>query len=193
MQRINSNLYPKDGYFFRESDDSVHRAKNWREVIAKVTEYRKLKGLAPGKVLQEVMAQACQRNPRLCHEEPAANRPKPPVPLKARVLQWLSGLNKHTDSGPINQVAPDAAKVRADVCAACPANKALGVNSCAACKQAVEGYRVNIFRGKVRFDGRLGGCTILGTDLASFVNLDQDRIDNEALPAHCWTKIVRPT
>lgn len=193
MQRINSNLYPKDGYFFKESDSSIHRAKNWREVIAKVTEYRKLKGLTPGKVLQEVMAQACQRNPRLCHEEAPANRPKPPTPLKARVLRWLYELSKHQEQGPINTVSAEEAKQRADVCAACPKNNGLGVNSCAACKQAVEGYRANIFRGKLHFDGRLGGCAVLGVDLASFVWLDQERIDNDALPAHCWKKIMRPT
>lgn len=193
MQRINSNLYPKDGYFFRESDGSLHRGKNWREVIAKVTEYRKLKGLVPGKVLQEVMAQACQRNPKLCYEEPAADRPKIPVSLKARVLRWLYEMVQHKTRGPINLVSAEAAKARADVCAVCANSQALGVNSCAACKQTVKAHREAIFQGKVQFDARLGGCKVLGTDLASFVCLDQERIDNEALPAHCWTKIVRPT
>jgi hypothetical protein len=152
-----------------------------------------MKGLLPGKVVQEVMAQACQRNPRLCHEEHDPTRPKPPVPLKSRVLRWLYDMVQRKAQQPINLVAGEVVRQRAEVCAVCPRNKALGVNSCAACKQTVKAHREAIFEGKVQFDGRLGGCEVLGTDLASFVSLDQDRIDNEALPAHCWTKIMRPT
>lgn len=192
MKRINSNLYPKDGYFFRDSDGSIHRAKNWREVVAKVTEYRKLKNLNPGDVLKEVMAQACQRNPNICHEEPTTPQPRPPVPLKALVIRWLFQLAQHKEKGPINLVKLEEARSRADVCSQCPANQLLGVNSCSACKQTVEAHRKTIFGGRAKIDSRLGGCSILNVDLGSFVWLDQPRIDNQALPAHCWSKITKP-
>jgi hypothetical protein len=191
VKKINPNLYPKDGYFFKESDGSLHRGKNWREVVAKVTEYRKLKGLTPGSVVREVMAQACQRNPNLCHEETTEPRPRTPVPLKALVLRWMFKLAQGKTPGSISLVKPEDARNRADVCAGCPFNQALGVNSCSACKQSMDAHRKIIFEGRAKFDGRLGGCKALAVDLGSFVWLDYPRVDNEALPAHCWSKITR--
>lgn len=191
MKTMNPNLYPKEGYYFRESDGSIHRAKNWRGVIAKVSTYRKLRGLPVGEIASEVMEQACKRSPNLCYASGNAPAVRPAVPLKAKVLQWLYGVLAHKDKGlPINLVNREEAAERAGVCARCPLNTPLGTNTCSACREAVANYRKQILDGKRSFDSRLGGCSALATDLGLAVHLDQDRVDNQALPTHCWFRIA---
>jgi hypothetical protein len=188
MLRINVNLYPKDGYFFKDQDHTTLRGANWSEVVRKVVEYRKRAGLPPGKPAEEVMAQACQRNPSYCHE---TNRvvPPPRVTAKALALQWLFGISK-TPKAELEFVTPDEAKSRAGICATCPKNSSLGVSACSSCKQAFSEYRKNILGDSRIRDGRLGGCAVLGADLTTATHLDEVRIDNGDLPQNCWRKKV---
>lgn len=188
MRRINVNLYPKDGYFFIEADQSRHRAASWRAVIKRVTEYRQRQGLPVGNVEVEVMEQACSRNPSLCVQDNAAPAPKPQVTLKHRVIQWLSAISRIADRGPLSFVREKESTARASICAKCPKNTALGVKSCSTCKQALAEYRKNLIGGARVRDARLGGCDVLGADLVTAVHLDEIRVDNPALPANCWRK-----
>jgi hypothetical protein len=103
------NLYPKDGYFFKEQDGTNLRAGNWPLVIRKVVDYRRQARLAPGDPVTEVIAQACQRNPSYCYESNRAAVPAPRVTLKATVLKWrrcqktnsVSFRQPNLNSGPI--------------------------------------------------------------------------------------------
>ena len=188
--RINVNLYPKDGYFFRDSDGTPIRAGNWRAVIKKVIEYRERAGRPVGDVESEVIAQACQRNPQICRETIRVNIANRPVSLKSTVLQWLTGVKKIKErDGKVATVPLAEEKIRADVCAKCPLNTPLGVNSCSSCKRTLIEFRKFIF-GDGRADGRLGGCSVLGVDLPTAARLDEIRVDNPQLPAHCWRKKI---
>lgn len=188
MLRINVNLYPKDGYFFKEQDNTILRAANWSLVVKKVIDYRKRAGLDAGNPGEEVMAQACQRNPNYCYEQ---NRtvPAPQVTAKARALQWLFGISQLAKDS-LEFVKPEEAKARSAICAACPKNSSLGVSACSSCKQAFNEYRKNLLGGARIRDGRLGGCAVLGSDLTTAVHLDEVRVDNSELPANCWRKKI---
>ncbi len=184
--RINLNLFPKDGYFFKEQDGTNLRGKNWTDVIQKVTNYRLRLNLDTSNVQQEVMTQACSRSPAYCYEQ-TKTQIQSRVSVKAKALKWLSGILK-LPKDERDYVAADEAKTRAGICAACPHNASLGVSSCSSCKQAFTTYRKEILGGARNHDSRLGGCSILGIDLITAAHLDEVRIDAADLPAHCWKK-----
>lgn len=191
MRIINLNLFPAGGFFFRDADGSVHRAGSWRRVIAKVTEYRARNKMPPGKPEEEVFAQACVRQPAICggNQTQAISVVKPATPFKAKVLQWCNSLRREQEKGPLVYVSDAESKRRAAICATCPFNTPTGANDCSSCKQSFVNYRDNLIGTARPRDKRLGGCKILNSDLVTAVHLDEVRIDNSALPGHCWRKI----
>jgi len=188
MQRINVNLYPKDGYFFKEQDGVVIRGKKWTEVITKTVEYRIRAKLPAGDPAKEVIAQACTRNPSFCFQQTRVTV-APTVTLKARVIKWLNGLLK-VPKEELEYVSPVVAKERSQICATCPQNQSLGVTGCSSCKQAFTEFRKQLLGGARIRDHRLGGCAILESDLVTAVHLDEVRVDIPSLPAHCWRKKI---
>jgi hypothetical protein len=188
--RINVNLYPKDGYVFRENDGTLHRShKGWKDVIARVTSYRKVNGLPIGNPEQEVHDQACRNNPTYCSE---AN-PLPPVPttrisLKGMVISWMANLRRLSDK--VQMVPPALAKERAEVCAKCPFNVALK-EGCAPCKAFVSESRNAILKGR-SVDGRLNACEKFTADAATLVHIDEPTVEKPDLPDHCWKKRKPP-
>lgn len=188
VRRINANLYPKDGYYFKESDGAHIRAGNWRALIKTVTAYRQRQRIAIGDVESEVIAQACSRQPNICFEDRGHVVPKTRVTLKVRVLKWLNAFTQSQRKQPLAYVDAATATQRAAICAACPKNGSLGVSSCSTCKQALAEYRKMLLGAARVRDGRLGGCEILGSDLVTAAHLDEIRIDDPALPGHCWRK-----
>lgn len=188
MIRVNVNLFPKDGYFFKDSDGTILRAQNWKTVAKKVIEYRKLAKLPPGNPEVEIAEQACARQPTLCHNVTKVVPVNKALSLKSRVLKWLTQFRAlAAQEGKLEFVQDSEAKSRAETCARCPLNVPLGPSSCSACKQAVTEMRRSIL-GPRKGDGRLNGCNILGVDLPTAVHLDEIRLDNADLPAHCWRK-----
>lgn len=187
MMQINRNLYPRDGYFFLDSDGVRISGDSWAGVIRRVEGYRQRQGRAVGNVEAEVMAQACARNPGICVEENAAykvevNR----ASLKTRILMWFMQLVKRKASNELVFVSDQDARNRAYVCSRCQFNKPLP-DGCASCRQAVKESRKNIIGGRFE-DARMNACEILAEDLNTSAWLDQQAVDNGALPQHCWRK-----
>lgn len=189
MKKINRNLHPPEGYFFKDEDGVVHRDKNWTKVAIRLEAYRKRLGKPIGTPMQEVINQACARNPTLCFEEGArVALPKPPPSLKARVIMWLNGILKIHQKQKLAMVSPAEAEARGQICATCPLNTPMGVSSCSTCRQAVRTFRQELIPGRKK-DRRLEGCGVLAIDLQTAVHLDEPRVDRGDLPAHCWRKV----
>jgi hypothetical protein len=189
MKKFNSNLYPSGGYFFKDEDGVVHRAKSWEKVALKLEDYRRRQKKNPGSPLVEVMAQACSRNPSLCYEDSGRPAPpKPPTSLKQRIILWLNSMLNAHRKVKLEMVTPAEADQRAQICASCPFNTPMGVKSCSTCRQAVKVLRQELIGSRKR-DGRLEGCSLLGADLTAAVHLDEPRVPRGDLPAHCWRKI----
>lgn len=188
MNRINVNLYPKDGHFFKDRDGSLHRGKDWPEVIVRVREYRKRNKMPAGDPEQEIHDQACTRNAHLCHDEnpEVIKMEVRRTSMKGRVLKWLAGIRKSKSVRELQFVPEEEAKQRADICAACPVHTAYPAG-CGSCKLAVRESRKEIL-GRRNADERLNGCNVLGEDLGSSVHLDQVRVNDSELPAECWRK-----
>lgn len=184
MREINNNVYPKEGYFFRESDGSRQFGQTWNGVIARVIAYRKRAGLPPGNPREEVINQACQRTPILCTEDNGAREEQlKRSSLKTRVLQWMTAQRANQDK---RFVEESLARSRAAVCAKCPKNTALP-GGCASCIAAVKGLRTEII-GRRFQDGRLNACMVLGEDCNSAAHLDLQTVENGELPVECWRR-----
>lgn len=184
MKTLNPNIHPHDGYFFKESDGATLRADTWAGVIKRVILYRQRAKYEKGNPEQEVIAQACARDPVLCREDNGATASHiKQQPLKARVLTWLNTLRADKDKAFVEE---HTARERAAICAACPKNKGLP-SGCASCKAAVKILREQIIERRFQ-DGRLNACEHLGEDLPTSVNMELQSVEDAALPANCWRK-----
>jgi hypothetical protein len=184
VKDINRNLYPRDGYWFKEADGLTIRADSWSGLFKRVANYRKRAGYPTGNVEQEVVTQACGRNPGICTEENQTYKTElKKSNLKGRVLAWLNAKTRDKE----RQLSFEQdARARAAVCAGCPRNQALP-DGCASCRQAVQESRKSIIGARFQ-DGRLNVCSVLGEDLNTSMWLEQIREENSELPANCWRK-----
>lgn len=183
--RINSNLYPKSGYRFKQPDGTIIVGPDWNTVIAKVIAYRKRNNLPFGDPDAEVNAQACQNNPSLCREDSQVTREQRKiVSLKGRVLNWFSNIR----AGRIEIGDEENMRKRANICALCPKNISLP-DGCAACRGAVKEVRKSVI-GSRPVDERIAyhGCIVLGFEPATAAWIDSPTVENSELPPYCWRK-----
>lgn len=184
---INTNLYPSKGYYFKDSDKSVHRADSWAGVIERVKKYRVRAGLAAGNPEAEVIEQACRDNPGLCHsEDSTASVQLRKTSLKTRVMKWMAGLWESREAWPIQFVEGEERARRSGVCAKCKFNQSLP-GGCASCSAAVSNLRKRLI-GQRFVDGRLHACLVLGEDLPISVHMEHTAVENGELPPACWRK-----
>lgn len=189
MKRINVNLYPANGFVFTLPDGTrLRSSKGWSDLIVRIKVYRKVNHLPKGDPLAEVNEQACQGNPSLCSEQD----PPRPVPivgggrksLKGKALAWQMETRRHKKQ--LVFVSPEEAKQRADICAKCPFNVDVS-GGCGSCRRALSEAREDILSRRV-IDHRLNACDKLGIDTVIATHLDEPRVNNPELPAHCWKK-----
>lgn len=184
MRRVNVNLFPKDGYFFKEKDGSVHRStKGWNDLIGRVITYRRVNKLSFGDPAQEVHEQACQNNPGYCYED-SQPIPTPPRTIKSAVLQWI--MNLRANKSKIEFVRDPIPQERTDICSNCPFNVAIK-EGCAPCAKAVSEARKEILAGRKFYD-RLRACEKFGADLPTMVHISTTTVERADLPDHCWLK-----
>jgi hypothetical protein len=181
MKTLNPNIYPKGGFSFKESDGATIHGDSWNGVVARVVWYRKNAKYPPGNPVEEVMMQACQRTPALCHENNDSYLTQK-ASLKSRVLTYLNGWRANKDK---QFVSAETARARANVCAQCPLNRSIP-DGCASCMEAVRLLRTAVI-GRRFVDGRLTACEALGEDLPTSVHLESQTVD-DALPAPCWRR-----
>ena len=188
MKTINTNIYPKGGYSFTESDGSKHVATDgWNGVIARVKAYRKRKGIPIGDVAAEVIQQACSKNPVLCQDDNGQRQiALKKSSLKSKILSWLAWLRGYPHK---NFVEEPLARERASICAKCPHNQAFQ-DGCASCRATVNELRKQIL-GPRFIDGRLNSCILMEEDLPTVVHIEMTAVQRDELPDFCWRK-VRP-
>ena len=187
MKTINPNVFPKDGYVFVESDGSKHVAQTWGGVIARVRRYRLRNNRPEGAVMEEVIAQACQKNPGLCSEDHPANREMvKQASLKSRILIWLNRINARKDKEPLTFVSNDLHAARVDVCSRCPKNTGLP-EGCGSCRAALKHLAESVI-GSRQLDGRVNACGVLGEYIPVSSWFEQVTIPNPDLHWECWRK-----
>lgn len=186
MRHINPNVYPHDGYVFRDQDGSVHSASSWSGVVARVRAYRQRQGRDISGLKEEIVAQACQKNPTLCVEDNGVTQAKQKeASLKGRVLRWLSDMRRRKEKEDFRFVSQELHDARQDVCSRCPLDKSLP-SGCGACKAALKELREALVGG--RQTGNIEACPMLGEYLPVSTWIDEPSIPNPALPWECWRK-----
>lgn len=188
---VNPNLYPKNGYRFKERDGSRWKGRSWADVIKQVTAYRERRGEEPGDVRAEVMAQACANNPNLCVDTSPRQIVTPAAgfagTLFQKVSNWLSHLVQRLRSKELRLVDRQEAARRAAICAQCP--RQMGIPTvCGACLTQLSNFRRAILQGEAPVNAGLNGCTALGEDTQVSVHLELDPVDNDEQPASCWRR-----
>ncbi len=188
MKRVNVNLYPRGGYLFVDKDGAKLRSdKGWRDLIARVTDYRRRNKYPIGDPEQEVHEQACVSNPSYCSDQTVViPQPGPKSTMKERILRWIVVLR--TKASELRFVTETEAMVRAEICLKCPRRQSLPVG-CSSCRAAVKAARPEII-GKRKIDERLNGfgCDAVGVDIATAAHIDGQTVEDETLPSFCWMK-----
>jgi len=187
MKAINPNIYPKEGYQFREVDGSLHVGQSWAGVIARVKDYRRRQGKPVDGVDDEVITQACKRTPVICTEESLALKAQTRyVSLKGRILLWLSRMRTAKEKEPLVFVNDGMHAARSDVCIRCSKNAGLP-DGCGSCRAALREMLRSVV-GSRTSDSRLGGCMVLGEYLPASTWIEEVTVDNPELPAECWRR-----
>jgi hypothetical protein len=185
---INPNIYPHDGFVFKDSDGTTHSGDSWAGVIVRVQNYRRRQGGPVDSVESEVIFQACLKNPILCKEDNGITRAaRKIVSLKGRVLQWLNALRGVKEKEGLRYVDPDMHAARTDVCVRCPLNKSM-TEGCSSCKAALDSLRDELVGRRGRTDARITACPVLGEYLPVSTWIDVPTEVNADLPAECWRK-----
>lgn len=187
MKVINPNVYPKGGFTFTDSDGSKHPADSWNGVIIRVKRYRRRQHRPEGNVREEVIAQACQRNPGFCSEESEANKQHLKVAsLKSRILIWLHRLHERVQKGPATFVNDQLHAARVDVCTRCPKNTGIP-EGCGSCRAALKALAEGVI-GSRSLDARVTACSVLAEYLPVSSWIEQVTVANPELPGECWRK-----
>ncbi len=188
MRKINVNLFPRSGYFFKEADGTILRAEvGWAGVIARVKAYRRRNNLPPGDPDAEVNEFACKQNPNLCTEVSNAQIMQTRrVSIKGKLLTWLNKMIALIKKEPATFVSAELSKQRADICAGCPFNTPIS-ESCTPCRKAMNELRRAVVGGR-SLDTRVTGCLVLNEDIPTTVWLDMQTVANAELPGHCWRR-----
>jgi hypothetical protein len=193
--RFNPNVYPAGGRFFVDEDGVKHRAENWGALAVRLASYRKRAGKPPGDPVEEIHAQACQRQPGACGEtSPQQVVAAPPSPqrlpvgdLTNRVTKWFAHLLGMKRRGEIRKVSIEEARRRAEICAHCPLQRDVS-SACGACKASRRAASDAILDGSKRVNSKLKACQPLGEDAGLAVHLDLSPTGNGELPGHCWRR-----
>lgn len=183
---LNVNIHPKSGYLFEDTDGARIFGQTWPGVFSRVRAYRERCGRPVGNPEEEVVAQACAREPILCQRGSNQTIADAPLPLKTKILAWMNGILQRRPKEPPSFVDERTAQDRTAVCAGCQFNKALN-DGCASCRAAVKEMRGSILGNRFQ-DGRLNECEILAEDIPVSVHLEQTTVPRPELPGHCWRK-----
>lgn len=189
MREINPNIYPPDGYTFRESDGSIRRSDSWKHLEAEVRDYRLRNGLPEGNVWEDIMDQTCAKFPGFCRNaEPFVQIPtNQSMSFNQRVLEWFAACLRSKRLNAWRLVDDPEAARRAAICQRCPRQRALST-ACAACIATVDASRTVLMDGRASRHQNLQCCDALGEDCSVSVYATQKPTDKPTCPAECWRK-----
>lgn len=113
--RFKEDLFPKDGFVYRDADNVQHMAANLPSLVKAVSSYRVRTGRPLGDPEQDILGQLCKRQPALCNEYVTAHQPD------ALTRSVASDAVKLFTAGNFDAVAEEEANLRASLCLKCRA------------------------------------------------------------------------
>lgn len=182
--KFNPNLYiPIE---FIDKDGTVHTARSWDELTAKVIGYRERRRIPSGNPFKEIVHQACAKVPGNCIDDGSGIGSIFPG-LNSRILHWIGNLVSTIRK--LGFVSAEEAASRAKICAACPRQQAWA-DTCAACRTQVNNVAKELLGSRTLTPEMksLKGCNALGEDTRVSIWLTQATVEDDELPDNCWRK-----
>lgn len=190
MRQINLNLYPPNGYRFRDRDGYVHIGTSWKRVEAMIIDYRARNKFDPGEPWAEMMNQVCSEVPSYCKEQgPFVLRTTTgkDMDLNKYIVEWFGHAARTKRLGHWRRIDDATAARRARICSTCPMQRALS-SSCGACITTINNLRRALLDGKKPQHQNLSPCAVTLEDCQSTVHIDLPPNPDPNLPAHCWRR-----
>lgn len=183
---INPNIFPKDGWVFRDANGTPHRSTSLRLLIATVTDYRKRNGFPVGSPEHEIVSQICSNNSGICKD---ASAPPPSVAiggsLGAKILDWMEHMIADKRAGRLRRVSNEQAMRRAQICARCP-RQSQHPTTCSGCLANLAKTRVALLDGRVPIHQGISACSIYRVDVQTQVHFEIGPEVFGGTPAECW-------
>jgi hypothetical protein len=186
--KIKPQLSPPGGHIFKDAEGVTHQGESWAHLVRVVAQYRALRKMQPGNPAKEITEAVCQANPSLCHNGPGEIGNNDRDAFRIRVAHWVSQIVQKVRHKTLRFVEPIKARERADVCRGCPFQDGWQLN-CPGCVRASEALHNQIVGSRPQAGAGLLGCALLSEDTAVNVHLDEPRLNDPRLPAHCWRKV----
>lgn len=187
---LNPNLYPPDGYVFKEQDGTRFRGTGWKDLEARIRGYRAVNNFPPGDPWAEIQTQTCSARPALCRAPSEPNVPPQghhSLTFNQRVLHWFTVVVALKRVNGLGVAGDDKARERAAICSTCPAQTSLN-HACESCLYTIKTARKGMLDGRDSQHQNLQPCGVLGEDCQTSVYLEQGNDHNPALPAACWRR-----
>lgn len=185
---LNQNLYPPDGYVFRERDGFLIRGDSWRNLAVQVDQYRSNRGLSTATTWDEIVEQTCRRAPSQCRGGPPPGLgDAPPYSVKDRLMDWLLETARAVKEKTVKHVTSTEMQTRASLCSQCELRKTYS-NGCSQCESTMESHRRIILQQRDRGISSDLPCHGLIEDVSVSTWLDLPRVNEPRLPGHCWRK-----
>lgn len=193
MITINPNLYPSDGWWFRDANGTRHpvngSASGLNALINSVADYRKRNGMPMGDPHTEVTVQICSRQPGLCRDSQQVSPPGPFIKadLGKKVLNWIQRMVGDKRAGNLRKISDQEALKRGEICARCPKQVGLPL-TCGRCLDDIAKLRRALLDGKDPVHQGLGACSIFDDDLQTVIHFETGKAPNTDIPDYCWRK-----
>lgn len=193
------SIIPPGGFHFveRHADRPEVRIEgsSYRDVAAKMLQYRLANKLPPGDPLTEIYAYVCGSWPHFCDEHGPMPAPRADTAghISAQILQWMNQLWRRQAGTPRMLADDTKARARAEKCAGCPKQIPWTDGGCGSCISSAQqvGYIYRAGR-TTGLEKTLLACSVARQDNATAVwseNLpDLTPEQRAALPDFCWRK-----
>lgn len=190
---FNPNLYPSDGWYFRDANGTRHpangSASGLNALVNMVANYRKVNSMPPGDPHTEVTVQICSRQPGFCRDSNQVAAPGPLIKsgLGQKVLAWIQRMVREKREGKLRRIADRDALKRGEICARCPKQMGLPL-TCGRCLDDIAKLRQALLDGKDPVHQGLGACSIFDDDLQTVIHFETGTAPNSDIPPQCWRK-----
>jgi hypothetical protein len=195
MLRINPNIYPCNGFFYVDADRVRFTAGDGDGLLNKIVEYRSRRGqdVSPMaiKALKATVTEfLCRNNVGLCGEGLPTKAPRlisKEASLDSKISGYLAFTFRKAGEGRVSYVREEVARARAEVCAKCPNQTAMG-KSCATCSSQIDTLSALLQKSRDYGQKGLKGCSAAGVDTRVAVLIERDPIGFPFLPSFCWMR-----
>jgi hypothetical protein len=188
---FNPNIPPPNGYVFRDTDGTLHKATSWRALERKVIAYRNQIGGNTNDVWDEILRQVCETTPAYCRKDGERSAPSETRDMgkshKGKIIRFLGMVASAKQNNHLRYVSDAEAQERAKKCQGCPHRTHVDIG-CQSCKNTITGLRKQCLGNIVSRAPALGLCGLSEADLPVAIHIVEQADNDGRLPRYCWRR-----